>query len=158
MGEGVWFWRQGGYGYPVVAALDIGSRILVVDATELTETIGHRKAPMLDLDIPAEFVAEDAQARKRFKEEQASERLVQRLRSEDLAQEYMPNVSEERTKELDELMMRMTETDWLNLMMQVGSNPALAVPVGSSWFLLVVLAGRLCGSYLVCLRFLLLVL
>ncbi|GJS63957.1 putative ribonuclease H-like domain-containing protein [Tanacetum coccineum] len=58
--------------------------------------------------------------------EQASERLVQRLRAEDLAQEYMPNVSEERAKELDELMMRMTETDWLNLMMQVGSNPALA--------------------------------
>ncbi|GJX22425.1 hypothetical protein Tco_0226870 [Tanacetum coccineum] len=84
------------------------------------------KAPMPELDIPAEFVAEDAQARKRFEEEQASERLVQRLRAEDLAQEYMPNVSEERAKELDELMMRMTETDWLNLMMQVGSNPALA--------------------------------
>ncbi|GKG48738.1 hypothetical protein Tco_0512885, partial [Tanacetum coccineum] len=33
------------------------------------------KAPMLDLDIPAEFLAEDAQARKRFEEEQASERL-----------------------------------------------------------------------------------
>ncbi|GJS16898.1 putative reverse transcriptase domain-containing protein [Tanacetum coccineum] len=40
--------------------------------------------------------------------------------------EYMPNVSEERAKELDNLMMRITETDWLNLMMQVGSNPALA--------------------------------
>ncbi|GJV60948.1 hypothetical protein Tco_1467048 [Tanacetum coccineum] len=61
------------------------------------------KAPMPELDILAEFLAEDAQARKRFEEEQASERL-----------------------ELDELMMRMTETDWLNLMMQVGSNPALA--------------------------------
>ncbi|GKA48343.1 hypothetical protein Tco_0741301 [Tanacetum coccineum] len=84
------------------------------------------KAPMPDLDIPAEFVAEDAQARKRFEEEQASERLVQRLRAEDLAQEYMPNISEERAKELDDIMMRMTETDWLNLMMQVGSNPALA--------------------------------
>ncbi|GJV78587.1 putative ribonuclease H-like domain-containing protein, partial [Tanacetum coccineum] len=84
------------------------------------------KAPMPDLDIPAEFVAEDAQARKRFEEEQASERLVQRLRAEDLAQEDLPNVSEERAKELDDLMMRMTETDWLNLMMQVGSNPALA--------------------------------
>ncbi|GKD55628.1 hypothetical protein Tco_1289015, partial [Tanacetum coccineum] len=84
------------------------------------------KAPMPDLDIPAEFLAEDAQARKRFEEEQASERLVQRLQAEDLAQEVLPNVSEQRAKELDELMMRMTETDWLNLMMQVGSNPALA--------------------------------
>ncbi|GKE35080.1 hypothetical protein Tco_1454402, partial [Tanacetum coccineum] len=84
------------------------------------------KAPLPELDIPAEFVAEDAQARKRFEEEQASERLVQRLRAEDLAQEDLPNVSEERAKELDDLMMRMTETDWLNLMMQVGSNPALA--------------------------------
>ncbi|GJS80384.1 hypothetical protein Tco_0730265 [Tanacetum coccineum] len=84
------------------------------------------KVPMPDLDIPAEFLAEDAQARKRFEEEQASERLVQRLRAEDLAQEDLPNVSEERAKELDDLMMRMTETDWLNLMMQVGSNPALA--------------------------------
>ncbi|GJW05826.1 hypothetical protein Tco_1568249 [Tanacetum coccineum] len=64
------------------------------------------KAPMPDLDILAEFLTEDAQARKRFEEEQASERL--------------------RAKELDDLMMRMTETDWLNLMMQVGSNPALA--------------------------------
>ncbi|GKB19751.1 hypothetical protein Tco_0853674 [Tanacetum coccineum] len=84
------------------------------------------KAPMPDLDIPAEFITEDAQARKRFEAEQASERLVQQLQAEALAQEYMPNVSEERAKELDELMMRMTETDWLNLMMQVGSNPALA--------------------------------
>ncbi|GJR27520.1 hypothetical protein Tco_1103752 [Tanacetum coccineum] len=84
------------------------------------------KSPMPDLDIPAEFLAEDAQARKCFEEEQASERLVQRLRAEDLAQEDLPNVSEERAKELDDLMMRMTETDWLNLMMQVGSNPALA--------------------------------
>ncbi|GJT64343.1 retrotransposon protein, putative, ty1-copia subclass [Tanacetum coccineum] len=32
------------------------------------------KAPMPDLDIPTEFLAEDAQARKRFEEEQASER------------------------------------------------------------------------------------
>ncbi|GJW42710.1 ribonuclease H-like domain-containing protein [Tanacetum coccineum] len=84
------------------------------------------KVPMPDLDIPAEFLAEDAQARKCFEEEQASERLVQRLRAEDLSQEDLPNVFEERAKELDNLMMRMTETDWLNLMMQVGSNPALA--------------------------------
>ncbi|GJS05227.1 xylulose kinase-1 [Tanacetum coccineum] len=84
------------------------------------------KAPMPDLDIPAEFLAEDAQARKRFEEEQASERLVQQLQAEDLAQEDLPIVSEQRAKELDELMMRMTETDWLNLMMQVGSNPTLA--------------------------------
>ncbi|GJT31099.1 hypothetical protein Tco_0911374, partial [Tanacetum coccineum] len=68
----------------------------------------------------------NTKARKRFEEEQASERLVQRLRAEDLTQEDLPNVSEERAKELDDLMMRMTETDWLNLMMQVGSNPALA--------------------------------
>ncbi|GKD60736.1 hypothetical protein Tco_1298245 [Tanacetum coccineum] len=43
------------------------------------------KTPMPDLDIPAEFLAEDAQARKRFEEEQASEWLVHRLRAEDLA-------------------------------------------------------------------------
>ncbi|GJS98217.1 hypothetical protein Tco_0819387 [Tanacetum coccineum] len=40
--------------------------------------------------------------------------------------EYKPTVTESGAKELDELMMHMTETDWLNLMMQVGSNPALA--------------------------------
>ncbi|GKD15213.1 hypothetical protein Tco_1199620 [Tanacetum coccineum] len=84
------------------------------------------KVPMPNLDIPAEFLVEDAQARKCFEEEQASERLVQRLRAEDLAQEDLPNVSKERAKELNDLMMRMTETDWLNLMLQVGSNPALA--------------------------------
>ncbi|GKA43448.1 hypothetical protein Tco_0736172 [Tanacetum coccineum] len=100
--------------------------------TAVTEPAGpsvaadKRKAPMPDLDIPAEFLVEDAQARKCFEEEQASEQLVQQLRAEDLAQEDLPHVSEERAKELDDLMMRMTETDWLNLMLQVGSNPALA--------------------------------
>ncbi|GJY81551.1 hypothetical protein Tco_0494302 [Tanacetum coccineum] len=53
------------------------------------------KAPMPELDIPAEFLAEDAQARQRLEEEQASERLVQRLRAEDLAKEDLPNVSEQ---------------------------------------------------------------
>ncbi|GJS33835.1 hypothetical protein Tco_0532217 [Tanacetum coccineum] len=74
----------------------------------------------------AEFLAEDAQARKRLEEEQASARLVQQLQAEDLAQADVPIVSEQRAKELDELMLRMTETDWLTLMMQVGTNPALA--------------------------------
>ncbi|GKC32441.1 hypothetical protein Tco_1039735, partial [Tanacetum coccineum] len=105
---------------------DVLSPAAVSESADPSVVADKGKAHMPDLDIPAEFVAEDAQARKRFEEEQASERLVQRLRAEDLAQEYMPNVSEERAKELDELMMRMTETDWLNLMMQVGSNPALA--------------------------------
>ncbi|GJU78740.1 hypothetical protein Tco_1275810, partial [Tanacetum coccineum] len=40
--------------------------------------------------------------------------------------EDLPNVSEERAKELDDLMMRMTETDWLNLMMQEKKKQALA--------------------------------
>ncbi|GKG62036.1 hypothetical protein Tco_0623753, partial [Tanacetum coccineum] len=40
------------------------------------------KAPMPDLDIPTEFLAEDAQAKQRFEEEQASERLVQQLQAE----------------------------------------------------------------------------
>ncbi|GJZ00098.1 hypothetical protein Tco_0517527, partial [Tanacetum coccineum] len=84
------------------------------------------KAPMPELDIPAEFLAKDAQSRKCFEEEQASERLVQRLRAEDLAKEDLPNVSAEPAKELNDLMMRMTELDWLNLMMLVGSNHALA--------------------------------
>ncbi|GJV37858.1 hypothetical protein Tco_1410335 [Tanacetum coccineum] len=43
------------------------------------------KAPMPDLDIPAEFLAEDAQASQRFEDEQASERLVQQLQAEGLA-------------------------------------------------------------------------
>ncbi|GKG65248.1 hypothetical protein Tco_0671437, partial [Tanacetum coccineum] len=42
------------------------------------------KAPMPDLEIPAEFLAED------------------------LAQADVPLVSEQRAKELDELMLRMT--------------------------------------------------
>ncbi|GJZ09892.1 hypothetical protein Tco_0544175 [Tanacetum coccineum] len=84
------------------------------------------KAPMPDLDIPAEFLAEDAQARQRLAEEQASERLVQQLQAEVLVQADLPHVSEERANELDELMMRMTETDWLTLMLQVGTNPTLA--------------------------------
>ncbi|GJZ97369.1 hypothetical protein Tco_0669822, partial [Tanacetum coccineum] len=91
-----------------------------------SEALGHGKAPMPDLDIPAEFLAKDAQARKRLEEEQASARLVQQLQAEDMVQADVPIVSEQRAKELDELMLRMTETDWLTLMMQVGTNPALA--------------------------------
>ncbi|GJS42854.1 reverse transcriptase domain-containing protein [Tanacetum coccineum] len=84
------------------------------------------KAPMPEVEIPAEFLAEDAQARKRLEDEQASARLVQQLQAEDLAQADVPPVSEQRAKELDELLLRMTDTDWLTLMMQVGTNPALA--------------------------------
>nr|GFB10124.1 hypothetical protein [Tanacetum cinerariifolium] len=55
----------------------------------LTLPANKGKAPMPDLDIPSEFLAEDAQARKRLEEEQASKRLVQQLRAEDLAQERL---------------------------------------------------------------------
>ncbi|GKA17105.1 hypothetical protein Tco_0696942 [Tanacetum coccineum] len=54
----------------------------VLPPTAVTEPAGPSvaadkgKAPMPDLDIPAEFLAEDAQARQRLEEEQASERLV----------------------------------------------------------------------------------
>ncbi|GJT44627.1 hypothetical protein Tco_0953342 [Tanacetum coccineum] len=105
---------------------DVLSQAAVSESAGPSVVADKGKAPMPELNIPAEFLAEDAQARQRLEEEQASERLVQRLRAEDLAKEDLPNVSEERAKELDDLMMRMTETDWLNLMMQVGSNPALA--------------------------------
>ncbi|GJX19262.1 hypothetical protein Tco_0221939 [Tanacetum coccineum] len=112
--------------FPATLSADVLSQAAVSASAGPSGVADKGKAPMPDLDIPAEFVAEDAQARQRLEEEQASERLVQRLRAEDLAKEDLPNVSEERAKELDDLMMRMTETDWLNLMMQVGSNPALA--------------------------------
>ncbi|GJY74242.1 hypothetical protein Tco_0478673 [Tanacetum coccineum] len=72
------------------------------------------------------FLQRMHRAKETLAKNKASERLVQQLQAADLAQEDLPNVSEERAKELDDLMMRMTETDWLNLMMQVGSNPALA--------------------------------
>ncbi|GJX13828.1 putative ribonuclease H-like domain-containing protein [Tanacetum coccineum] len=84
------------------------------------------KAPMPDLEIPAEFLAEDAQARQRLEEEQASARLVQQLQLRIWHRLDVPPVSEQRAKELDELLLRMTDTDWLTLMMQVGTNPALA--------------------------------
>ncbi|GKG08148.1 hypothetical protein Tco_0333980, partial [Tanacetum coccineum] len=66
------------------------------------------KAPMPDLEIPAEFLAVDAQARQRLEEEQASARLVQQLQAEDLAQADVPLVSEQRAKELDELLLPLT--------------------------------------------------
>ncbi|GJX79024.1 reverse transcriptase domain-containing protein [Tanacetum coccineum] len=43
------------------------------------------KAPMPDLEIPAEFLAEDAQARQRLEEEQASTRLVPAVRTRTVA-------------------------------------------------------------------------
>ncbi|GJW97976.1 hypothetical protein Tco_0179784 [Tanacetum coccineum] len=90
--------------FPATLSADVFLKQQVLSTPAGSSGVAEKgKAPMPDLDIPAEFVAEDAQARKRFEEEQASERL-----------------------DLDDLMMRMTETDWLNLMMQVGSNPALA--------------------------------
>ncbi|GJY81904.1 hypothetical protein Tco_0494655 [Tanacetum coccineum] len=80
------------------------------------------KAPMPDLEIPAEFLAEDAQARQRLEEEQASARLVQQLQAEDLAQADVPLVSEQRAKELDELLLRMTGAAGLTLMMPSCTN------------------------------------
>ncbi|GJS48281.1 putative ribonuclease H-like domain-containing protein [Tanacetum coccineum] len=68
------------------------------------------KVPMPDLDIPAEFLAEDY--------------FIAHPQSP--GNSYEDETASELAKELDDLMMRMTETDWLNLMMQVGSNPALA--------------------------------
>ncbi|GJU37720.1 putative ribonuclease H-like domain-containing protein [Tanacetum coccineum] len=83
-----------------------------------------------DLDYLLKFSCRGfmSQARNAFVEDTrtSDSGWFKRLRAEDLAQEVLPNVSEERAKELDDLMMRMTETDWLNLMLQVGSNPALA--------------------------------
>ncbi|GKC61784.1 hypothetical protein Tco_1089382, partial [Tanacetum coccineum] len=105
---------------------DVLPQTAVSDSAGPSVVADKGKAPMPELDIPAKFLAEDAQARKCLEEEQASERLVHRLRAEDLVQEDLPTVTAERAKELDDLMMRMTETDWLNLMLQVGSNPALA--------------------------------
>ncbi|GJR41529.1 xylulose kinase-1 [Tanacetum coccineum] len=117
---------------PVFAQFHAPRSTDVLPQADISESAGPSvgadkgKAPMPDLEIPAEFLAEDAQARQRLEEEQASARLVQQLQAEDLAQADVPLVSEQRAKELDELLLRMTETDWLTLMMQVGTNPALA--------------------------------
>ncbi|GJU79979.1 hypothetical protein Tco_1282344 [Tanacetum coccineum] len=117
---------------PVFAQFHSPHSIDVLPQADISESAGPSigadkgKVPMPDLEILAEFLAEDAQARQRLEEEQASARLVQQLQAEDLAQADVPLVSEQRAKELDELLLRMTDTDWLTLMMQVGTNPALA--------------------------------
>ncbi|GJR53968.1 hypothetical protein Tco_1404489 [Tanacetum coccineum] len=112
--------------FPATLSADVLSQAAVSASAGPSGVADKGKAPMPDLDIPAEFLAEDAQARQRLEEEQASARLVQQLQAEDLAQADVPLVSEQRAKELDELLLRMTDTDWLTLMMQVGTNPALA--------------------------------
>ncbi|GJV43825.1 hypothetical protein Tco_1428361 [Tanacetum coccineum] len=57
---------------------------------------------MPDYYIPAEFLAEDAQARNSYEEEHASERWFQQLQAEDFGtQDDLPIVSEERAKELE---------------------------------------------------------
>ncbi|GJT51591.1 hypothetical protein Tco_0977748 [Tanacetum coccineum] len=68
------------------------------------------KAPLPELDIPAEFVAEDAQAMERF--------LFFFFEEETDARKWNWTI----------FMMRMERTDWvgLNLNVHVGSNPALA--------------------------------
>ncbi|GJT24498.1 hypothetical protein Tco_0894435 [Tanacetum coccineum] len=127
------------------AILDTCSRVNEVGTNGLTiirmasEALGNDQPAVSSEDIefrlfstdvlPQADISESAGrcwARQRLEEEQASERLVQQLQTEALVQADLPLYHEERAKELDELMMRMTETDWLNLMMQVGSNPALA--------------------------------
>ncbi|GJS64112.1 hypothetical protein Tco_0678676 [Tanacetum coccineum] len=112
--------------FPVTLSADVLPQAAISEPAGPSVGVDKGNAPMPDLDIPTEFLEEDAQARKRLEEEQASVRLVHQLRAEDLAKEDLPNVSAARAKELDALMMRMTETDWLNLMMQIRSNPALA--------------------------------
>ncbi|GKA67374.1 hypothetical protein Tco_0767182 [Tanacetum coccineum] len=71
---------------------DVLSQAAVSESAGPSVVAYKGKAPMPELNIPAEFLAEDAQARQRLEEEQASERLVQRLRAEDLAKEDLPNV------------------------------------------------------------------
>nr|GFC11182.1 hypothetical protein [Tanacetum cinerariifolium] len=56
--------------------------------------------------------------------EPMEEQKEMELWAEDLAQERLPNIFEQRQKEQAELMMRMTEADWLNLMIQ----PAITEP------------------------------
>ncbi|GJX78217.1 hypothetical protein Tco_0325028 [Tanacetum coccineum] len=86
------------------------------------------KAPMMTdwRSLCMSFSAEGCTGRKASKKNRQVLRLVQQLQAEDLAQADVPLVSEQRAKELDELLLRMTDTDWLTLMMQVGTNPALA--------------------------------
>ncbi|GKD51584.1 hypothetical protein Tco_1280560 [Tanacetum coccineum] len=98
-----------GHNQPAVPSDDVEEReeeevplMPVPEPAGLSVAADKGKAPMSELDIPAEFLAEDAKP--------GNDSRKNRLRA----------------KELDDLMMRMTETDWLNLMMQVGSNPALA--------------------------------
>ncbi|GKD69536.1 hypothetical protein Tco_1323626, partial [Tanacetum coccineum] len=50
------------------------ARIAVAEPAGPSVAADKGKAPLPELDIPAEFLAEDAQARKRFEEEHASER------------------------------------------------------------------------------------
>ncbi|GJS16659.1 ribonuclease H-like domain-containing protein [Tanacetum coccineum] len=72
---------------------DVLSPAAVSESADPSVVADKGKAHMPDLDIPAEFVAEDAQARQRFEEEQASQTACfTRVTGEDLAQEYMPNV------------------------------------------------------------------
>ncbi|GKB42020.1 hypothetical protein Tco_0886962, partial [Tanacetum coccineum] len=79
------------------------------------------KAPMPDLDIPAEFLAEDAQARKRLEEEQASERLVPTVTGEDLAKETCLMFLKtraigkgKRSARALEIDLRYRDTQWFN--------------------------------------------
>ncbi|GJS98658.1 hypothetical protein Tco_0819828 [Tanacetum coccineum] len=94
-----------GHDQPAVPSADVEEReeeevpLRLSAYTGLLCLLTRERLLCLILDIPAEFIAEDAQARK---------------------------ASKNAETELDDLMMRMTETDWLNLMMQVGKEEALA--------------------------------
>ncbi|GJX22793.1 hypothetical protein Tco_0227238 [Tanacetum coccineum] len=72
------------------------------------------KAPMPEVEIPAEFLAEDAQARitpRRRRTRQVS-RLSHQLQAEDFGSGAVPPVSEgQLAKEIDELLLRNTDTD-----------------------------------------------
>ncbi|GJT38002.1 hypothetical protein Tco_1417950 [Tanacetum coccineum] len=68
-----------------------------IEEREEEEVPLRRKTPC-QIGDPSDILAEDAQARQRLEEEQASARLVQQLQAEDLAQADVPLVSEQRAK------------------------------------------------------------
>ncbi|GJU59188.1 hypothetical protein Tco_1236954 [Tanacetum coccineum] len=94
--------------FPATLSADVLSQAAVSASAGPSGVADKGKAPMPDLDIPAEFLAEDAQARQRLEEEQASARtdLLGADVNEDNFIERMTAIKERKKRALAELRYR----------------------------------------------------
>nr|GFA95993.1 hypothetical protein [Tanacetum cinerariifolium] len=100
-------------------------KLVIADSDEEVEVTAEVAAAKED-DIDLDEITALATAALGSEQPAVPTENVEPMEEQEEMEEHVPNISEQRQKVLDALMMRMIEADWLNLMIQVGLDPTLA--------------------------------